>query len=100
MNERRAGVEQTERAMRAEAQVSDLTARLAASEARETLSANDWAILYRLIDQYTEAAYRDLPADDPSHRTRERLRDRVVQHLVAAREAEATQAPTPGPREP
>lgn len=69
----------------------DMQDALQAAERRaaalEPFTENDLAILYRLIDQYTEAAYADLPRDDASHATREALREKVTRHLIAAREA-------------
>ena len=54
------------------------------------LTVNDWAVLYRLIDRYTEAAYQDVPDEgDPSHATRQAVRERVSRNLIAAREATA-----------
>lgn len=53
----------------------------------DAFTANELAIMYRLIDRYTEDAYSELPKDHPSHVVRETLRDRVTRHLIAARAA-------------
>jgi hypothetical protein len=62
---------------------------LLAERDADAFTANDLSILYRLIDRYTEAAYKDptVPRDHESHVVREALRDRVTRHLIAAQEA-------------
>jgi hypothetical protein len=74
----------------AEQVMAALSASQRPEQAGEAFTENDLAILYRLIDQYTEAAYADLPRDHESHAVREALREKVTRHLIAAREALAT----------
>lgn len=87
-----------------DARIATLNAQLAARGAEvarlrdDAFTANDLAILYRLIHQYTQDAYRELPKEHSSHATREALRERVTRHLINAREIEraALAAPTSG----
>lgn len=74
-----------ERADRAEAE-RDAARREVERLRADEFTENELRILLRLTDRYTEAAYRDLPADDPSHRVRVSLRDKLGRHLIARQE--------------